>query len=119
MQVRCRSTVRADAVLDGFVRAFQFAASEGRKAVLFDMRDVTGEPFTTMERYELGVHGAELQRGIGRGIAFAVVGNEPMVDPERFAETVGRNRGAHVRVFTDIDDAVEWVENAAADAEAQ
>ncbi len=83
------------------------------------MRDVTGEPFTTMERYELGVHGAELQRGIGRGIAFAVVGNEPMVDPERFAETVGRNRGAHVRVFTDIDDAVEWVENAAAGAEAQ
>ena len=70
-----------------------------------------------MDRYDAGVRGAELQREIGRGIAFAVVGNEPMIDPKRFAETVGKNRGANVRVFTDIDEAVDWIEQSAAEAE--
>ncbi len=112
--VHCRFTYSLDAVLDAFEHSFQFAASEGRKAVLFDMRDVTGEPFNTMDRYDAGVRGAELQRGIGRGIAFAVVGNEPMIDPKRFAETVGKNRRANVRVFTEIDEAVEWIEQTAA-----
>ena len=109
-QVRCRFIFKIDVILEAYERAFQFAASEGRKAVLVDIRDVTGEPLTTRERFRAGEHVAELQRGLGRGIAFAVVGNEPMVDSRRFAETVGRNRGANARVFTDIDEAVDWIE---------
>jgi hypothetical protein len=117
--VRCRFTFKIDAFLEVCERAFQFTASEGRKAVLVDIRDVTGEPFTTTERYRTGERVAELQRGTGKGIAMVVVGNEPMIDPMRFGETVGKNRGANGQVFTDIDEAVEWIEKVAADAGAR
>jgi len=118
VQVQFRGTFDADAMLQMFERAFQLAASEGRSAVLVDVRDMTGE-FSTMDRFSVGAHIAELQQGIFRGIAFAAVGNEPLVDPQRFAETVGRNRGADARVFTDIDEAVDWVEKKSSDVGAR
>jgi hypothetical protein len=108
---QCRGTFNADAMLQMYERAFQFASSERRNAVLFDMRGMTGEPFTVMERYRAGEHIAELQKGIGAGIAFAAVGNAPMIDPQKFAETVGVNRGGNGRAFLDIDEAVDWIEN--------
>ena len=42
-------------------------------------------------------------------IRFAVLGNEPMVHPERFGEIVATNRGAVMRVFTDEALALEWL----------
>ncbi len=90
--------------------AFRITASKGRKAVLVDIRGLEGGPPTTMERYKQGVHVAEVQQESGKGILIAVVGNDPMIEPRKFGETVGRNRGAVGRVFTDIDEAVDWIE---------
>ena len=42
-------------------------------------------------------------------IRLAVLGNEPMVHPERFGEIVATNRGAVMRVFTDEALALEWL----------
>ncbi len=107
-RVACRGVLDVDEFWTVVERAFRFADSEGRKAVLVDIRNLTGKPFTTMDRYAGGKLVAELQRGCGSGIAFGLVGNEPMIDLRKFAETVATNRGALGRVFTDIDEAVDW-----------
>jgi hypothetical protein len=108
--VGCRGTFESDAMLEVWEKAFQFAAAEGRKAVLVDMRDLTGGPPTTIDRYDQGARVADLQRGCGAGIAIACLGHEPMIDPDRLGEIVARNRGAFGRAFTDFDEAVDWIE---------
>jgi hypothetical protein len=110
MHLHCRGTYSLKAIMELFEKAFDIASREGLKAVLIDGRDVKGVPPTTLERYTFGVHVAELQLDKGRCIRLAVVANEPIVDPRRFGETVARNRGATIRVFTDIDEAIAWLD---------
>jgi hypothetical protein len=38
-----------------------------------------------------------------------VVGREPIVDKERFGETVAINRGTNVRVFTEMSEGLTWI----------
>jgi hypothetical protein len=42
-------------------------------------------------------------------VRLAVLGNEPIIDPNRFGEIVATNRGANVKVFTDDPMALEWL----------
>ncbi|MEX0733897.1 MAG: hypothetical protein WD944_05995 [Steroidobacteraceae bacterium] len=44
--------------------------------------------------------------GAGRD---AVLGHEPIIHRERFSEIVATNRGAAARVFTDENEALEWL----------
>jgi hypothetical protein len=113
VHLRCRGTFRSDALLEVWESAFRVAIDQGRKAVLVDLRDLKGAPLTTIERYEQGVRVAEVQQRVGLGIPIAVVGHESLVDPERFGETVGKNRGGFGAVFTDIDEAVDWIDGKA------
>ena len=50
-----------------------------------------------------------------KGDAFPVVllGREPFIDPRRFGETVGANRGAAFKAFTDHEEAVHHIEDRA------
>ena len=114
----CRGEFAYDSFVDKLERAFKFAASESRSAVLFDIRAIAGEPPSVGERYDLGVRVAELQKGIGKGILIAIVGNEPLVDPEGLAEIVAKSHGAFVAVFTDIDEAIRWIEHEIAEMRA-
>ena len=41
---------------------------------------------------------------------FAYVLEEPMLDPERFGETVAVNRGMRVRAFDNLEAARAWLE---------
>lgn len=113
VHLHCRGAFRSDALLEVWESAFRVAIDEGRKAVLVDLRDLEGAPPTTVERYEQGVRFAEAQQRFGLGILIAVVGHEPLVDPEKFGETVGKNRGGFGAVFTDIEKAVDWIEEEA------
>ena len=70
-----------------------------------------GSPPTTFERFEIGEAFVAMQRSKKERIICAFVGKEPMVDPERFAETVVVNRGGLLAVFTDISDAKKWLES--------
>jgi len=105
--LRCNGTFEQSAAIELFGNAIQTAVQEGRKAVLIDARELEGEPPTTMERYELGASLAEFN---SRGILIVVVGKEPIIDPSRFGETVAVNRGVRGRAFTDIDEAITWLE---------
>ena len=72
--------------------------------VLVDVRRMTGK-IKAMERFRLGEVGAEIFSGLAQvGIAYR------KEEINWFAETVGVNRGAHVRIFADIKKAKEWLE---------
>jgi len=49
------------------------------------------------------------RRGAATIPRFAYVLSEAVIDPERFGETVARNRGMPVKVFTDLDAALSWL----------
>lgn len=109
VELDCTGTYTLESVLQLYAQAFEIAAREGRGAVLVDARQVTGNPPTLMDRFRQGTHVAELQAGPGLRIRLAVVGNEPMIHPQRIGEMVARSRGALARAFTDLDEAIAWV----------
>jgi len=81
--------------------------------ILVDLGKVTGDR-TTTQRFELGVLAADKYHEIQSKLnlpncSFAAVGNEPVVDPNRFTETVAVNRGLNVKVFTEMDKAIRWL----------
>ena len=61
-------------------------------------------PIGTCEKYEIG---AELARAADRHMIMAVVARAELID--YFFETVARNRGASVRVFTHEATAHQWL----------
>ena len=90
-------------------RCFQVAAEAGRDALLVDARGITGREPTMTERYDWAVRIAEPQAQYEPRIRVALVGNEPLIHPERFGEIVARNRGADARAFTEESLALEWL----------
>ena len=95
------------------VSIFEALAEHGVHRVLVDCRKLEGEP-TTMERFVLATFAALefskfAESGVPRGTRFSYVGHEPLVDKRRFGETVATNRGLTVRVFTDYQQAIEWL----------
>ena len=109
VQLSCTGTYSMDALLNVFREAFRIGADAGMRAALVDARKLTGSP-DALERYEIGVTAAKLQSELNECIVLAVVGVEPLVDPNRLGETVAVNRGMAGKVFEDIDDALDWLE---------
>ncbi|MGB5131680.1 MAG: STAS/SEC14 domain-containing protein [Steroidobacteraceae bacterium] len=109
VELECTGTYTLESSLQVYGQAFEIATREGRGAVLVDIRRITGGPPTLMDRYQQGVHVAELQAGPGRRTRFALVGHEPMIHPQRFGEVIATSHGAIARVFTDLDEALAWI----------
>jgi len=68
-----------------------------------------------MERLQLGLTAARkylVERLLKKipSCRYAIVGNHPLVDPKRFGETVAVNRGVNVRAFTEMKQALAWLE---------
>jgi hypothetical protein len=82
--------------------------SRGIARVLVDGREVP-PPVSTADKYDLGVAAA---RALDGRIKLAVVALPVNVD--HFFETVARNRGADVLVFTDETAALKWLTGASA-----
>lgn len=107
--VNCYGVFSKEDLLEAADKSLEVAIRENLKKLLFDSRELKGNPPTTMERFELGRAFADMQRNKKEMIKCAFLGKEPMVDPERFSETVIVNRGGLFAVFTDIDDAIKWL----------
>ena len=73
--------------------------------VLFDCRSVLGE-MPGPDRYELAQYGA---RVLGPKIKSAMLAREDQISPDRFFENVAVNRGLNLKVFSDINEAVGWL----------
>jgi hypothetical protein len=110
IHLHCRGAFSTTSMLEVLDMALEVAEIESRNRVLIDLSELTGKPPTTLERLEIGVHAAQLRKQHGYNVHIAVFGKEPMVEATRFAETVAINRGATGRVFTDIAEAVDWLE---------
>jgi hypothetical protein len=82
--------------------------------VLIDFREVTGV-LTTMERFA-GVSIAVTKyltarlSGTIRACRFVMIAQPPLMDPQRFEETVALNRGLNFRIFSKIEDGIAWFE---------
>ncbi len=98
---------------EAFDRAAKAALPLGLNRILLDASAVTGKP-SQDERYALGVYVADEQRLLAAKtppyfLRVAVYGHQPLVDPNRFGETVALNRGAKVKVSERLDEALAWL----------
>ncbi len=96
-----------------FLEMLEAVAQHKVKKVLFDGRELTGDP-NTIERFYYGEFAAKAvmsfaDRGVSPRIQFAYVVPAPMLDPERFGETVAVNRGMFVKAFDNLEDALRWL----------
>ena len=96
-----------------FVEMMEAIALNKTKRVLFDGRTITGNP-QTIERFYYGEFAAQTVvryevRGVSPATPFAYVLREPVLDPEKFGETVAVNRGMRVKVFDNPEEALEWL----------
>jgi hypothetical protein len=92
-------------------------AHKAGKAMI-DGRTLTGKP-ATIERFLYGKFAASSvamykARGLSPFTAFAYVLKVPVLDPQRFGETVAVNRGMRIKVFDNVEDAFTWLELAPA-----
>jgi hypothetical protein len=87
--------------------------------VLFDGRSITGNP-STIERFYYAAFAAataeqyKLQGRCG-ATRFSYVLKQPVLDPEKFGETVAVNRGMCVKAFDNPEDALAWLERSGND----
>ena len=113
-----RATVSGDFTLEEAERTFREAldvvALHKTDKVLFDGREVSGEP-TIIQRFYYSEFAA---RTVARYAAdsgnpwpqFAYVLEKPVLDPNRFGEKVARNRGMNIKVFDNLEEAFAWLE---------
>ena len=96
-----------------FLELLEAVARHQVKKVLFDGRKLTGDP-GTLERFYYGKFAADAvlqfrDRGVSPATQFAYVLKEPVLDPQRFGETVAVNRGMLVKTFDNLDYALGWL----------
>lgn len=72
--------------------------------VLFDMSDFHGH-ISILERYEIG---KEIAKVLGPRIKMAVVTNFSVIN--YLMENSAVNRGAKIKVFSEMDKALEWLD---------
>ena len=94
-------------------RIIESCAKHQKEKVLVDVMGLEGNP-NFMERFTLStVFAAKyLKARVAKEVPsclFAVVGKHPLVDPQRFEETVAKNRGTPVKTFTDMKEALMWL----------
>ena len=73
--------------------------------VLLDVRKMEG-PLKIIERYEVGTYA---EKTAEHKIITALVGRQEYILPDNFLENVTLFRGVIMKVFTDIDEALEWL----------
>ncbi len=73
--------------------------------VLFDQTAATGE-LPLSDRFEIGVYAA---RKLPSSARIAVLAKEDQIRPHRFFESVARNRDMDLRLFSDREEALQWL----------
>lgn len=81
--------------------------------ILIDGREISGS-LTVMERFSFGAFTADtvdasVMEGKVHNPQFAYVLAEPVLDPYRLGESVAMNRGMRIKMFEDVDDALQWL----------
>lgn len=96
-----------------FVEILDATIEHKNTKIIIEGRRLKGSP-TTMDRFHFGEFAAQMvstysTKGLFPAPTFAFVMKEPIFDPHKFGETVAANRGMNIRVFEEIDEALEWL----------
>ena len=101
-----------DEAKEQFVRLLDAVAEHQAVAVLFDGRELMGDP-QAIEQFFYGEFAAAAyarHRVIhGLSTRFAYVLKEPVLDPRRYGESVAASQGMEVKAFDDIAVALAWL----------
>lgn len=81
--------------------------------VLVDVRNLGGN-MTAMDRFNIAQdftakYFKEKKAGRISHVRFAYLGNYPLIDPNRFGETVAVNRGLTMKASTELKGALDWL----------
>lgn len=81
--------------------------------ILVDASRATGN-LTTMDRYQFGEAFAEIQKQYilksGSKLRTVIYARSNLIEEKKFGETVGLNRGANIKVTTDLAEAKSWLD---------
>ena len=88
-------------------RILEACPGQGPCIVLLDCRKMTGK-LPLLDRYQVAVYGDKM---VGKVSRMALVRTQETAPPDRFTETVARNRGMNLKIFTNIDQAIEWLKS--------
>lgn len=95
-----------------FKLAIDTGVSHNKSKILIDVTNLTGAiPFFDRFQYSKFLSNYQTGHTLGKSMKIAVLGKEPIVDKEKFGETVALNRGADVGVFTEMSKASIWLNN--------
>ncbi len=83
-----------------------------RPKLLLDAINLKGF-LSTFQRYNIALSVTNtIRKNFDKGIIqIAVVGTEPLIDPDKFGETVATNRGLILKVTTDMEEALKWLQS--------
>ena len=100
--------VSLEASLQAFNQTFDAAVERGLDLLLVDFSAVDGT-LTTHERYKLGEGAAasSFSKSWKTRPKIAVVGKAPQVDG--FGALTASNRGLHVKTFSEVQPALDWL----------
>jgi hypothetical protein len=108
LEVRATGKYSLPDALEAFSRMAREAERLQRSRILLDMTGLAGD-LPTMDRYQSGVHAANVLRGVRR---MAVVGSRALRYTGFFEDTAS-NRGLEVRIFFERDEALAWLTSSA------
>jgi hypothetical protein len=115
LKVDARGEFSLEEAKRSFLEMLEAVAQYQAEKVLFDGRNLKGEP-ARIERFFYGYFAATetislvAMKRMRRAPQFAYVIHEPLRDPRRYGETVAVNRGMHVKTFETPEEAFEWLE---------
>jgi hypothetical protein len=89
-------------VIDKLIQA---GSGNAQYKVLLDCRSMTGA-LPVFDRYQVVSYGVNM---VGKVSRFALVRKKEPGPIDLFTETVARNRGINMKIFTDIDQALDWL----------
>ncbi len=83
-----------------------------KQKIIVDICKVTGNvPFFERYQYAEALAQYKVKHALAISSKIALLGREPLIDKNRFGETVAVNRGVNIKVFTEIDKALAWLKN--------
>lgn len=108
--LRCAGPYSLTGAKRVFQTAVEVASESDRSRVLIDAFGITGH-IPTLDRFQIAVFLTECTatQSLVRLSRIAVVGDEPLIDPDRFGETVAVNRGINAKAMKSLDEGVEWL----------
>ncbi|MBS4063918.1 MAG: hypothetical protein KGZ74_05130 [Chitinophagaceae bacterium] len=84
--------------------------SYNKKKILVNINKVTGNvPFFDRFQFAEALAQYKAKHALSKVSKIALVGMEPLIDKNRFGETVAVNRGVNIKVFTDLNAALTWI----------